>query len=97
VLKALEEVGCICCGYFVVGLGGFQFADLGVFDRLQMLREPDPDEPRAFVLAAADPANPYGARLRGRSARTPGWPGGGLHVVLWTGRWRPSSATVRGR
>jgi ATP-dependent Lhr-like helicase len=86
VLKALEEAGRIRRGYFVAGLGGLQFADPGALDRLRALREPDPDEPRAFVLAAADPANPYGAALA--------WPQGqdvrlaraaGLHVVFVDG------------
>ncbi len=51
-----------------------------------MLREPDPDEPVALVLAAADPANPYGAALAwpktedARLARA-----AGLHVVLVDG------------
>jgi len=63
VLKALEEAGRIRRGYFVAGLGGLQFADPGALDRLRALREPAPDESRAVVLAAADPANPYGAAL----------------------------------
>jgi ATP-dependent Lhr-like helicase len=86
VLKALEEAGRIRRGYFVAGLGGLQFADPGALDRLRVLREPDPDEPRAVVLAAADPANPYGAALAwpktedARPARA-----AGLHVVLVDG------------
>ncbi|HSD26629.1 MAG TPA: DEAD/DEAH box helicase [Vicinamibacteria bacterium] len=86
VLRALEEAGRIRRGYFVAGLGGLQFADPGALDRLRALREPDPDEPRAFVLAAADPANPYGAALAwpkcedARLARA-----AGLHVVLVDG------------
>jgi ATP-dependent Lhr-like helicase len=86
VLKALEEAGRIRRGYFVAGLGGLQFADPGALDRLRVLREPDPDEPGGFVLAAADPANPYGAALPwprtgdARLARA-----AGLHVVLVDG------------
>ncbi len=86
VLKALEEAGRIRRGYFVAGLGGLQFADPGALDRLRALREPDPDTPRPVVLAAADPANPYGAALAWpksaevRLARAPG-----LHVVLVDG------------
>jgi ATP-dependent Lhr-like helicase len=86
VLKALEEAGRIRRGYFVAGLGGLQFADPGALDRLRALREPDPDESRAVVLAAADPANPYGAALAwpksgdARLARA-----AGPHVVLVDG------------
>ena len=86
VLKALEEAGRIRRGYFVAGLGGLQFADPGALDRLRALREPDPDTPRAVVLAAADPANPYGAALAwpktedARLARA-----AGPHVVLVDG------------
>jgi ATP-dependent Lhr-like helicase len=86
VLKALEEAGRIRRGYFVAGLGGLQFADPGALDRLRVLREPDPDEPTALVLAAADPANPYGAALEwpktedARLARA-----AGPHVVLVDG------------
>jgi ATP-dependent Lhr-like helicase len=70
----------------VAGLGGLQFADPGALDRLRVLREPDPDEAFALVLAAADPANPYGAALAwpktedARLARA-----AGLHVVLVDG------------
>lgn len=60
VLKALEERGRVRRGYFVVGLGGTQFARPGAEDRLRALRTPG-DTPRAFVLSATDPANPYGA------------------------------------
>ena len=86
VLRALEESGRIRRGYFVAGLGGLQFADPGALDRLRAQREADPDTPRAVVLAAADPANPYGAALawpkqeEARLARA-----AGLHVVLADG------------
>ena len=63
VLKGLEEAGRVRRGYFVAGLGGSQFAHPGALERLRALREPDPDAPRAVVLAATDPANPYGAAL----------------------------------
>ncbi|HZY29896.1 MAG TPA: hypothetical protein VFE49_16725, partial [Jiangellaceae bacterium] len=52
-------------GYFVAGLGAAQFAPVGAVDRLRAFadtaarREPVP----ALVLAATDPANPYGAAL----------------------------------
>ncbi len=62
VLKAMEEGGRIRRGYFVEGLGAAQFALPGAVDRLRAEREPR-DEPEVHVLAATDPANPYGAAL----------------------------------
>jgi ATP-dependent Lhr-like helicase len=62
VLKAMEEAGRIRRGYFVAGLGATQFALPGALDLLRSLREP-PEEPDVVTLAAADPANPYGATL----------------------------------
>jgi ATP-dependent Lhr-like helicase len=61
-LRALETLGLCRRGYFVEGLGGAQFALGGAVERLRELREPLEDEP-AFVIAAADPAQPYGAAL----------------------------------
>ncbi len=58
VLTHLEEIGRIRRGYFVEGLGGAQFASPGAVDRLRS----DPDT-GLIALAAADPANPYGAAL----------------------------------
>jgi ATP-dependent Lhr-like helicase len=77
VLRALEEAGRARRGWFVAGLGGAQFASPGAVDRLRALREPSPDETRALVLAATDPAQPYGAALAwpehpGRPARAAG-------------------------
>jgi ATP-dependent Lhr-like helicase len=62
VLKGMEEAGRIRRGYFVAGRGATQFALPGAVDRLRGLREA-PEEPTAVVLAATDPANPYGAAL----------------------------------
>jgi ATP-dependent Lhr-like helicase len=63
-LKALEDSGRVRRGYFISGLGGSQFADPGALDRLRALREVAGDaEVQAVVLAATDPANPYGAAL----------------------------------
>jgi ATP-dependent Lhr-like helicase len=62
VLKAMEDGGRVRRGYFVAGLGATQFALPGADDRLRGLREP-PEEPRTHILAATDPANPYGAAL----------------------------------
>ena len=63
VLKAMEEAGRIRRGYFVAGLGAAQFALPAALDLLRSMREP-PEEPRTVVLAATDPANPYGAIVK---------------------------------
>jgi len=79
VLRAMEESGSVRRGYFVSGLGAAQFALPGAVDRLRAAREPDIDtaETGSLVLAAADPAQPYGAALPwpegdGRPARAAG-------------------------
>jgi ATP-dependent Lhr-like helicase len=78
VLRAMEEAGRLRRGYFVDGRGATQFALPAALDRLRTEREA-PEQPRAVVLAATDPSNPYGAALRwptrpdGRApARSPG-------------------------
>jgi ATP-dependent Lhr-like helicase len=77
VLAALEQAGTVRRGYFVEHLGGSQFALAGAVDELRALDQPrSGDQPRAestsgstsssttvAVLAATDPANPYGAAL----------------------------------
>jgi ATP-dependent Lhr-like helicase len=86
-LKALETLGLCRRGYFVEGLGGAQFALGGAVERLRELRPRDDDEPDALVLAAADPAQPYGAalpwpkRAGARAARV-----AGAQVVLLGGQ-----------
>lgn len=52
-------------GYFVERLGAAQFAAVGAVDRLRAFSRPldDPVAGEALVLAACDPANPYGAAL----------------------------------
>ncbi len=77
VLKVLEERGQVRRGYFVAGLGAAQFAVPGAVDRLRAVRELDDDDDRSLVLAATDPAQPYGAALawpdaNGRPARAAG-------------------------
>ncbi|NEC65963.1 DEAD/DEAH box helicase [Streptomyces sp. SID9727] len=68
VLSAFEDNGQARRGYVVEGLGAAQFAMDGAVDRLRAVstardrKEPGAD-PRALVLAAADPANAYGAAL----------------------------------
>ena len=64
VLRAMEEAGRARRGYFVAGLGGAQFALAGAVDRLRARPERDvPGAPKALILAATDPANPYGIAL----------------------------------
>jgi ATP-dependent Lhr-like helicase len=63
ILKEMEERGHCRRGYFVEGLGGAQFAEAGGVDRLRALVDPSGDESKTIVLAATDPANPYGAAL----------------------------------
>jgi ATP-dependent helicase Lhr and Lhr-like helicase len=83
-LKDLETIGACRRGYFVEGLGGAQFALAGAVERLRELRSEE--EPEPLVLAAADPAQPYGAALQwpkragARAARV-----AGAQVVLLGG------------
>ncbi len=60
-LANLETLGTARRGYFVEGLGGAQFALPAAVERLRGLRSDEPAGP--LVLAATDPANPYGATL----------------------------------
>jgi ATP-dependent Lhr-like helicase len=88
VLKAMEEAGRVRRGYFVEGLGGAQFGSPGAVERLRGEREPR-DEPCAVVLAATDPAQPYGAavpwpRREGDERRTPAR-AAGARVILVDG------------
>ncbi|MGZ5339269.1 MAG: Lhr family helicase, partial [Thermoleophilaceae bacterium] len=60
-LGNLETLGTARRGYFVEGLGGAQFALAAAIERLRGLRSDEPAGP--LVLAATDPANPWGATL----------------------------------
>jgi ATP-dependent Lhr-like helicase len=64
VLKALEAQGRIRRGYFVAGLGGAQFAQPAAVDVLRSLRAGTPEHAEMLILAATDPANPWGSILR---------------------------------
>ena len=81
-LNHLEETGSIRRGYFVEGLGGLQFALPGAVDRLRAAEQGD----EVLVLAAADPANPYGTlvpwpeQAEGRASRS-----AGAYVILHDG------------
>jgi ATP-dependent Lhr-like helicase len=92
VLRAFEETGRCRRGYFVEGLGAAQFALPGAVDRLRATERSDGEQARALVLAATDPANPYGAALpwperpgEAASGHKPGRKAGAL-VVLVEGR-----------
>ena len=70
VLKALEESGRVRRGYFAADLGATQFAMPAAVDLLRSLRaEREGERCEMLMLAATDPANPYGSLLR--------WPAGG--------------------
>ena len=104
VLRAMEESGRIRRGYFVDGLGAAQFALPGAVDRLRSMREPGTERtmdgapgratdhltgPTVHLLAAVDPANPYGAALawprRGEADHRPLQRAAGAYVVLVDG------------
>jgi ATP-dependent Lhr-like helicase len=76
-LRDLETLGACRRGYFVAGAGGAQFALAGAVERLRDVREA-PERPEVMVLAATDPANPYGSALAwpesaaGRASRSMG-------------------------
>lgn len=90
VLKAMEESARVRRGYFVAGLGAAQFAAPGAEDRLRGCRREVSDaEPDTFLLAATDPANPWGNALS--------WPAtvdsaqrpqrvAGARVIVWDGQ-----------
>ncbi|MEP9412857.1 ATP-dependent helicase [Gordonia sp. VNQ95] len=97
-LTVFEDSGQVRRGYYVDGLGGAQFAAPAVVDDLRRhALEPGDDSRRnrgnAVVIAATDPANPFGAALEwpsrpdgdNRSGHRPGRKPGAL-VVLVDGR-----------
>ncbi|MHC0428798.1 ATP-dependent helicase [Streptomyces sp. O3] len=92
VLSAFEDSGQARRGYVVEGLGAAQFAMDGAVDRLRAAsnaldRGDSPEGPRATVLAAADPANAYGAALPwpdppAQAGHKPGRKAGSLVVLV---------------
>ncbi|HEX3786818.1 MAG TPA: ATP-dependent helicase [Pseudonocardiaceae bacterium] len=88
VLRAMEESGQVVRGYVVEGLGAAQFAAKGAVDRLRAMSRPDQDRgPSVVVLAAADPAQAYGAALSwpaavGEGKHRPGRKAGALAVLV---------------
>ena len=96
VLSGFEESGKAMRGYVIEGLGAAQFSTPAVIDRLRGVDD-SPDvtgwpsgtrEPQTYVLAATDPANPYGAALSwpptdaGESAAHPTRAAGALVVLM---------------
>ncbi|MCT1805227.1 ATP-dependent helicase [Corynebacterium sanguinis] len=71
VLSGFEESGKAMRGYLIEGLGASQFSTPATIDRLRGHQDSDDvvgwpsgtREPLMYVLAATDPANPYGAAL----------------------------------
>ncbi|MGQ0718070.1 MAG: ATP-dependent helicase [Pseudonocardiales bacterium] len=87
VLRAMEDSGRCRRGYVVEGLGAAQFAVPGAIDRLRTLGQGNDGETAAVVLAAADPAQPYGAALPwpptvGDVRHRPGRKAGALAVLV---------------
>ncbi|MFM2353426.1 MAG: hypothetical protein RLZZ608_832, partial [Actinomycetota bacterium] len=111
VLARMEEAGSVRRGYIVEGLGAAQFATPATTDRVRTYAR-DADAAPALapvVLAATDPANPYGAALAwpasqpdaaaGSTAHRPGRKAGALvalvdgHLALYLERGGKSVLT----
>jgi ATP-dependent Lhr-like helicase len=60
-LRQMEDCGWIRRGMFISGLGGSQFATKSAVESLRAQR--NPAKKTAVMLAAVDPANPYGNLL----------------------------------
>jgi len=88
VLSTLEEAGQARRGYFVDGLGASQFAPGEAVDRLRD-RQREAESHRSpgvhTVLAATDPANPYGAALAWPDLAIPGPEGATLRPARRAG------------
>lgn len=85
VLRTMADAGSCVRAYAVEGLGGAQFTTVATIDALRAW-QPGP-EPVARVLAATDPAQPYGAALpwptgRSTGAHRPGRKAGSLVVLV---------------
>lgn len=87
VLSEFEDRGRCRRGYFVDSLGGAQFSTTDVVDRLRSFEGDRRPAGAALVLAACDPANPYGAALAwpkttGGAGHRPGRKAGALVVLV---------------
>ena len=99
VLRALEEGGRVRRGWFVEGLGAAQFALPGAEERLREAPEGDEAD---LLLAATDPAQPFGSLVpwpsRERGARPQRAAGAqvllrGGRLIAWIGRSERSVLT----
>ncbi|MFI4985165.1 MAG: DEAD/DEAH box helicase [Solirubrobacterales bacterium] len=87
-LCSLETLGVCRRGYFIEGMGGAQFALPGAVERLRSARtgSASGEGERTLVIAAADPAQPYGAALawpkRERQDRRPARVAGAYVVMV---------------
>ncbi|WP_235497447.1 ATP-dependent helicase [Aeromicrobium sp. Leaf272] len=65
VLRELEQNGSVLRGYYIDSLGAAQFASVATVDRMRTFERPDDEraDVDAVVLAATDPAQPFGAAL----------------------------------
>jgi ATP-dependent Lhr-like helicase len=84
ILRAMEDAGRIRRGYFVAGLGATQFAGPGAIDLLRSMRD-EPEKPETVMLAATDPANPYGAIVKWPESTFTMSRSVGAHVILVNG------------
>jgi ATP-dependent Lhr-like helicase len=78
-LRLMEEGGLCQRGYFVEGLGGAQFALPAAVERLRDVRDPAAAGGATAVLAAVDPANPFGAAIP--------WPEAPRKLARTAGAW----------
>ena len=86
VMKAMEESGKVRRGYFAADLGAVQFAVPAAVELLRTLRvRRDGDKNEMLLLAATDPANPYGALMRWPEAGSSLTRSVGARVVLCDG------------
>ncbi|MFL1381357.1 DEAD/DEAH box helicase [Nocardiopsis protaetiae] len=97
VLRSMEEAGRVRRGYFVAGLGGAQFVLPGAVDRLRALSGENRGGAVApVVLAADDPANPFGRDLPWPDGDAGGRPARAAGAVVVVDDGRPTLYTGRG-
>lgn len=88
VLKQLEQWGVVTRGLLVEGAGSLQFARRAGLDAAR-LPPPEQDGAAITMLAATDPANPFGLAADWPAARGSGFARkSGSFLVLQRGEWR---------
>ncbi|MDT0327459.1 DEAD/DEAH box helicase [Nocardiopsis lambiniae] len=95
VLRSMEEAGRVRRGYFVEGLGGAQFALPGAVDRLRALSDAE-GAVDPVLLAADDPANPFGRELPWPETGEGGRPARAAGAVVIIDEGRPTLYVGRG-